>query len=257
MAEKNVGHIMNQQHRRPAGLTNDELLRSITEAKTGYDLFKALRTVGEAFGFPSFLVSNIPASQSTFVDRAVLSNWDRELLCRCVESDLLSRAPYVQRLRSQVLCRFYRLADALEGLKDETDIEVVTNMVEFGHDGIVYCPVMDSNGMRGAITFSGPRKEIALHEQMALSFLAQHAYEAHCHIEPSTSSKERAFNPLSPREIECLRAAAKGLTSDETATQLGITPHTVTYHVNNAVKKLEGRNRIQAVVEAIQRGWLN
>lgn len=65
-----------------------------------------------------------------------------------------------------------------------------------------------------------------------------------------------APNPLTAREREVLSLLAAGLTNRAIAQQLGITPHTVKYHVNAIMSKLDAQSRTEAVVRATQRGLI-
>src|SRR3954451_22694230 len=57
---------------------------------------------------------------------------------------------------------------------------------------------------------------------------------------------------LSPREREILDGLARGLSGEQLATQLEISPETVRTHVRNAMEKLEAHTRAHAVVIALQ-----
>ena len=57
---------------------------------------------------------------------------------------------------------------------------------------------------------------------------------------------------LSGREIECLRWAAAGKSSDEIAIILGISAYTVSSHFKSAAKKLGAVNRMQAIASAMR-----
>lgn len=61
---------------------------------------------------------------------------------------------------------------------------------------------------------------------------------------------------LSGRELDCLHWAAIGKTSWETAHILGVSEHTVNFHLKNACGKLAVRTRRAAVAEALRRGLL-
>ncbi|MFN3259513.1 MAG: LuxR family transcriptional regulator [Pikeienuella sp.] len=61
---------------------------------------------------------------------------------------------------------------------------------------------------------------------------------------------------LSPRELECLKWTAEGMTSDEIADRLSLSPATVNYHLNKAIRKLEASNRHHATVIAVRCGWI-
>ena len=65
-----------------------------------------------------------------------------------------------------------------------------------------------------------------------------------------------AHNPLTAREREVLNLLAAGLTNRAIAQQLGITPHTIKYHVNAIMSKLDAQSRTEAVVRATQRGLI-
>lgn len=58
---------------------------------------------------------------------------------------------------------------------------------------------------------------------------------------------------LSRRESEILTMLAQGLTGEEIARRLVLSPETVRTHVRNAMEKLDARTRVQAVVMALDR----
>jgi DNA-binding NarL/FixJ family response regulator len=58
---------------------------------------------------------------------------------------------------------------------------------------------------------------------------------------------------LSRRESEILTLLAEGLTGEEIARRLVLSPETVRTHVRNAMEKLNARTRVQAVVMALDR----
>ena len=61
---------------------------------------------------------------------------------------------------------------------------------------------------------------------------------------------------LSPRELEVLALAAKGLTNKEIAYRLGISERTVQFHLNSIFKKTTTNSRTEAVALAILNQWL-
>lgn len=62
-----------------------------------------------------------------------------------------------------------------------------------------------------------------------------------------------AAKALSDRESEILAMLARGLTGEEIAQRLVLSPETIRTHIRNAMGKLEARTRTQAVVKALQR----
>jgi NarL family two-component system response regulator YdfI len=59
---------------------------------------------------------------------------------------------------------------------------------------------------------------------------------------------------LSPREIEVLRMLADGLGNKIIAYRLGISEHTVKFHVASIMAKLDAGSRTEAVTQGIRRG---
>ena len=62
---------------------------------------------------------------------------------------------------------------------------------------------------------------------------------------------------LTPRERECLQWAAVGKSEWEISQILGISEHTSEKHLLNAKSNLGAVNRVQAVAEAIRRGYIS
>jgi len=62
--------------------------------------------------------------------------------------------------------------------------------------------------------------------------------------------------PLTPRENQVLQLLAQGMTNKAIALDLGITDHTVKFHVNAIMGKLGAQSRTEAVVRATQLGMI-
>ena len=61
---------------------------------------------------------------------------------------------------------------------------------------------------------------------------------------------------LTPRENEVLQLLAQGLTNKAIALALGVTEHTVKFHVNAIMGKLDAQSRTEAVVRATRLGLI-
>jgi DNA-binding NarL/FixJ family response regulator len=57
---------------------------------------------------------------------------------------------------------------------------------------------------------------------------------------------------LTPRETEVLRAVSEGLANKEIARELGISLHTVKFHLESLMHKLDASSRTEAVTRAMR-----
>jgi two-component system response regulator DesR len=67
---------------------------------------------------------------------------------------------------------------------------------------------------------------------------------------------ETGSSPLTARETEVLRAAATGIRTAQIATQLSLSQTTVRNYLSNAISKVGGHNRIDAIRISRDAGWL-
>lgn len=64
------------------------------------------------------------------------------------------------------------------------------------------------------------------------------------------------YSPLTGREIEILDWVSKGTSNKQIARQLAISDQTVKNHITSILRKLNANDRTQAVIMAIQHGWV-
>jgi two-component system, NarL family, response regulator DesR len=67
---------------------------------------------------------------------------------------------------------------------------------------------------------------------------------------------ETGSTPLSDREADVLRAAETGISTEQIAASLSLSPATVRNYLSNAISKVGARNRIDAIRIARDAGWL-
>jgi two-component system nitrate/nitrite response regulator NarL len=61
---------------------------------------------------------------------------------------------------------------------------------------------------------------------------------------------------LTPREIEVLAALGDGLSNKEVALRLGISQHTVKFHLESLFRKLDATSRVEAVHRGLRQGLI-
>jgi NarL family two-component system response regulator LiaR len=68
--------------------------------------------------------------------------------------------------------------------------------------------------------------------------------------------QEGALSLLTQREMDVLTKAAKGLSNKDIAQELFLSVHTVESHLQGIFNKFGVGSRIEAVIQALKRGWL-
>lgn len=73
---------------------------------------------------------------------------------------------------------------------------------------------------------------------------------------PQADDLPRPLDDLTPREDEVLQLLAEGLSNRAIAQALDISEHTVKFHVNAILGKLDAQSRTEAVVQAMRMGLI-
>ena len=76
------------------------------------------------------------------------------------------------------------------------------------------------------------------------------------HLLFETESEPIERGPLTERELEVLGLLAQGLANKQIAVELGISEHTVKFHVSSIYTKLDVTNRTEAVRAGLRGGWI-
>jgi len=73
----------------------------------------------------------------------------------------------------------------------------------------------------------------------------------------STGTQSKGTEPLTEREMEVLKLAAKGIRNKDISEQLFLSPRTVQAHLGSIFNKLGVASRTEAVLCALRRGWVD
>ena len=72
----------------------------------------------------------------------------------------------------------------------------------------------------------------------------------------SEPPEEGGLDQLTERELEVLKLAAKGMSNRDIARHLSLSIRTIQAHLSTAFSKMKVGSRTEAVVQALQKGWL-
>lgn len=90
----------------------------------------------------------------------------------------------------------------------------------------------------------------------ALGELARQALNEAADLIILMETVESSEHNLSPRELEVLNLASKGLTNKEIAYRLGISDRTVQFHMNSVFNKTGTNSRTEVVALAVKNEWV-
>jgi NarL family two-component system response regulator YdfI len=112
------------------------------------------------------------------------------------------------------------------------------------------------SGARAVLPHGASASEIGLAiEAAAAGLMLMHPESIEAPIpEPSLTSMSNGT--LSAREIEVLRMLSEGLANKEIAYRLGISEHTVKFHVGSLFQKLNAGSRTEAVTLGVRQGLI-
>jgi DNA-binding CsgD family transcriptional regulator len=105
-------------------------------------------------------------------------------------------------------------------------------------------------------SFSGTSLKHDARMAAILELAIPHLHAVFCHVLTNERSHAETIT-LSPREKEVLNWLQRGKSSWEISVILAISERTVIYHVTNIMRKLDARNRPQAVAIAIRLGLID
>ncbi|WP_242217806.1 helix-turn-helix transcriptional regulator [Shinella zoogloeoides] len=224
---------------------------NIESVQTEYEVLHLMRQCANHFGFGHFLVARFPADdRQRFSERLLVSNWPADLVRKYDALNLfhvsrlaldtgMTKLP-VQGDSALLAPADWESAQAGEAiaLAESYGLSVSTAL-------LMHSTACDPYLM----VFSGTRGLLARPELKELHFAALQLFEC---LEKTFVGLAANREKLSSREVECLRWAAAGKSSDEIAIILGISVYTVSSYFKSATRKLQAVNRMQAIAIALR-----
>ena len=156
-------------------------------------------------------------------------------------------------------------------LPDGTGTEFVEALSANGHSKALILTVLGDrvsvmksieSGADGYLLKDSQPELIVQHIRDTLNGASPMSAQAASHLLALVREQKDAKTPLeksilTDRETEILALFAKGLSYDEAAQLMGISPHTVRDYVKSIYRKLDVRSKSEAVFEAVHMGWID
>ena len=142
--------------------------------------------------------------------------------------------------------------DTLDRIKNKLP-QLKTLIISEDDDPIVIRQFINS-GVEGFLTNRCSNQEI----KTAISSISEGG-KFYCDRVINIITNKDLPNPmeLSDREMQVIRYVGKGLSSEEIASELNVSIHTVNSHRKNVLKKLGLKSPTELIVYALKQGWVS
>lgn len=231
--------------------------RALEDASTLKDLLAVLAEAATPFGFAYAALARHVHLQSGLMEPEMVTNYPSAW------HDLFERRDY--SLTSPVLAACQRRGGAIRW----TDLETIIPLTRIQRE---YLDEMRKLGMQSGCTIAShmpDRPTISVHfvvkdgaplesRPFMLAILLGIAAGQHArtlwqsqlpHVQIATDER------LSPRQVDCIKLVARGMTSWEIAAVLGISDQTVSEYLTDARRRLGVSNRAQLVLKSLKLGY--
>lgn len=245
------------------------------------DLREVATELLDEFGFSSAVfaftpIGVTPTGRPGLLKRALSINFDEKIIARWFQfqdelsgpaTSTLSQSfdPIRRRMSQRVLPEWIVLEELLQdkaAIRNVVAANWIRTLLDMGLRESVHTPVFTGRGeywSLAAFRFEDNPNTGPLPDSVLCQFhwLAVH-FVAVCieKLEWRAGKMDYIKNPLTPRELDCLYWAALGYSAPETAEILEIQNETVRQYIKQALKKLNARNKTQAIWLAHRFGYL-
>lgn len=220
------------------------------------DTCRVMRALADQHGIPDFSYLNLGRHADS--DRFIAS-YPLEWRQRYEQKLYIHYDPVVAVARHARLPYFWNNAGFLSPFR-KAERKVFHEAGDYGINTGYSIPIPGKTGGLGLFSVAA-RTEASLIEAVDrrahLIFVL--ALQVHDHVLSLGSEKDVACAggiELTARELECLKWAAEGLSTDQIADRLAISPATVNYHFSKIVPKFDAANRHHAAIKAVRLGLI-
>lgn len=225
----------------------ERVVNGLRRARTDGDFVRIIGEVAQHFGFRSAYIFQYP-SEFGGAERVIDTDERRRAWWPgYLRSTLRSEAEEVRRALDPAPIRRFDANNHPPGRAEMRAALAAYDLAELTH-----IPITEAGRAMGSAGFCGA-PPLDAEGELALQVIAYAVFAAVRTIEVPPI---RGVS-LTPREREVITLSAEGLTSQQIAERLGMSPRTANQHVDNVADKLGTRNRAHTIAEAIRNNLLN
>lgn len=243
---------------------SDWFIHALENASSMAEGAAILRQAGDRIGMPRPAATRDVDEQEPPLHRgkplAVLLGWPEEWVTDFRATGLNRYDPFSNHCRYENRPFTWRASEngtiwnghVLNGMPRHSMVALASQI----NAGITI-PVFRAGGRIGHVTFGHPDPDAnidEIHKEFGRDlFLIAHQFVDALDNWGERKKTGRDFDPLTPRERECLRWVSMGNTDEQVSEILFRSPATTRFHIKNAMRKLGAANRAHAISLAYQR----
>jgi LuxR family quorum sensing-dependent transcriptional regulator len=220
------------------------------------DICRQIASELEWFGFTCVSSWSVPGPGDDPSDCLLLNNRPQDYVEHYIEKNYMIRDPVVTELRRTLTPFSWGDLRARRELS-KSERMIIDEGREFGANDGFMIPIITPSGSVALFSPCGPEPDLSERARAAVEVIGMYSFHA---LKRALIKQQRADAvrpPLTPREREIMQWVATGKSDDEIAGILNLSTPTVTWHVENAKKKLDAFRRTYAVVQAIRLGEIS
>lgn len=231
-----------------------EFIEAIQSAESERDFKQVASRVSQQLGFRWFAYLRLVDDAPTLISSYPKSWTDRYFDLHYQKLD-----PVVQRARRENDLFSWSGASKATGSREQR--RFFEEAMTFGIKSGLTVPIRAGFGQIAALTLATDDRTPHLNRLVAESKDLMQLVGLYFHISLTAKMKARSGKRivdtlLTQRERQCLAWIARGKTTTDIATIVGISPRTVVFHLENARRKFDAASIAQCVAEAVRRGLL-
>lgn len=232
-----------------------QLIETWSAIDSEAELTADFRTTLERYGYDQFNYAIFRGRGGTFDPTAIQGGWPYDWVHYYLGQGYLAIDPVVSRTLADLQPFSWISVENDPGLAPSQN-EVMSNARAAGMFGAMTVPLHGPRGEVKCISLSSS-DDGALHEPIDRNcvMLSYYFHSVYSSLEAATTGT--LTGPiLTARELEVLSWCAEGKSNWAIGEILGISEHSVKFHVRNVYRKLDANSRIAAVVKAIRMGLI-
>ena len=198
------------------------------------------------------LIAPIPALRAGL--RSLISDPDIQIAGEATRLDSIDPT----QIETDVLIYASASASSLDLLPDSVSS---TSLLILSNEPLTFAPALKSQQRAwGILPLEATREELlvsirALAEGLIVGSIP--LMKKLLNIIDEDLTFDEILSPLSDREVEVLNLLAQGLANKQIALALGISDHTVKFHVSSIYNKLNATNRAEAIRQGVRSGLIS